>query len=206
MNRSKDACSTLVSHGSLEAVFEFFKIFKQCPGFQKQLDWVQSSLLTYCAARLGTYDGQEFRYPIACLSLKMNVACPMVPWSEVEALGLRSELFLYLLHRLGLLPVAPHGGLYPRIPREWSADALYSVALFFGPVDQGRVDFDLSLVNKVDLPIPDASDDMPSSNGQLRFIRNFSFNSTLFSFDKNRVEFLECVLMRYLHNDLVSRP
>lgn len=85
----------------------------------------------------------------------------MVPWTEVEAAALRSELFLFLLHRMGLLPPAPHSALYPRIPREWSADALYSVALFFGPVDQQKVDFDLTRVNKVELPIPNASVDMP---------------------------------------------
>ena len=130
-------------------------------GFQKQLDWIQSSLLTACSARLGTYTGQEFRNPIACLSLKMNVSCPMVPWTEVEATALRSELFLFLLHRMGLLPPAPHNALYPRIPHEWSADALYSVALFLGPVNQQNVDFDLTRVNKVDLPIPNASVDMP---------------------------------------------
>lgn len=130
-------------------------------GFQKQMDWVQSSLLISCSARLGTYIGQEFRNPIASLSLKMNVSCPIVPWTEIEASALRSDLFLILLHRLGLLPPAPQTGLYPRIPREWSSDTLYSVALFFGPVEQQKVDFDLALVSKVELPIPNSIADMP---------------------------------------------
>lgn len=132
-----------------------------CKGFQKQMDWVQSSLLISCSARLGTYIGQEFRNPIASLSLKMNVSCPIVPWTEIEASALRSDLFLILLHRLGLLPPAPQTGLYPRIPREWSSDTLYSVALFFGPVEQQKVDFDLALVSKVELPIPNSIADMP---------------------------------------------
>ncbi|KAI9557987.1 putative TIMELESS/TIM-1 protein [Daphnia sinensis] len=114
-------------------------------GFQKQLDWIQSSLLTACSARLGTYAGQEFRHPITCLSLKMNVSCPIVPWTEVEASALRSETFLYLLDRVGLFPCSTQGTLYPRIPREWSADTVFSVALIFGPVSQEVVDFDLSL-------------------------------------------------------------
>ncbi|XP_057372867.1 protein timeless-like [Daphnia carinata] len=130
-------------------------------GFQKQMDWVQSSLLISCSARLGTYIGQEFRNPIASLSLKMNVSCPIVPWTEIEASALRSDLFLILLHRLGLLPPAPQTGLYPRIPREWSSDTLYSVALSFGPVEQQKVDFDLALVSKVELPIPNSLADMP---------------------------------------------
>lgn len=85
----------------------------------------------------------------------------MVPWTEMEAMGLRSELFLFLLHRMGLLPRTPPAALYPRIPREWSADALYSVALFFGPVEQKQVDFDLSRVNKIELPIAISPVDLP---------------------------------------------
>ena len=92
----------------------------------------------------------------------MNVSCPIIPWTEVEASALRSDLFLFLLHRLGLLPPVPHAGLYPRIPPEWSTDTIYSVALSFGPIDQQKVDFDLSLVNKVELPIPSSLADMPA--------------------------------------------
>lgn len=125
------------------------------------MDWVQAALLTSCSARLGTYIGEEFRNPIASLSLKMNVSCPIVPWTEMEASALRSDIFLILLHRLGLLPPAPQTGLYPRIPREWSSDTLYSVALSFGPVEQQNVDFDLALVSKVELPIPSSLADMP---------------------------------------------
>ncbi|XP_057380232.2 LOW QUALITY PROTEIN: protein timeless-like [Daphnia carinata] len=117
-------------------------------GFRKQLDWIRSSLLTACSARLGTYAGQEFRHPITCLSLQMNMSCPIVPWTEVEASALRSETFLYLLDRVGLFPCCAHDALYPRIPREWSADTVLSVALIFGPVNQEMVDFDLSLCKK----------------------------------------------------------
>lgn len=115
-----------------------------------------------CSARLGTYNGQEFRNPIASLSRKMKVSCPIIPWTEVEASALRSDLFLFLLHRLGLLPPIPHAGLYPRIPPEWSTDTIYSVALSFGPIDQQKVDFDLSLVSKVELPIPSSLAEMPA--------------------------------------------
>ncbi|EFX87203.1 putative TIMELESS/TIM-1 protein [Daphnia pulex] len=123
-------------------------------GFQKQLEWIQSSLLSACAVRLGTYSGQEFRHPITCLSFQMNLSCPLVPWTEVEASALRSELFLNLLFRIGLIPPSPQPVLYPRIPREWSPDTLYSVALLFGPVDQKRIDFDLTRVKKIELDLP----------------------------------------------------
>lgn len=81
----------------------------------------------------------------------MNAPCSIVPWTEEEAAALNSELFLFLLHQMSLLPRADDGALFPRIPNEWSVDTLYSVALFFGPVYQQKVDFDLTRVKKVDL-------------------------------------------------------
>ncbi|XP_046459981.1 protein timeless-like [Daphnia pulex] len=121
-------------------------------GFRKQLVWIQSSLLTSCSARLGTYFGQEYRHPITCLSLKMNCPCPIVPWTEEEASALRSEFFLCLLDRLSLLPSTPLA-LYPRIPREWSASTIYSIALLFGPIDQQKIDFDTTRLGKIESPI-----------------------------------------------------
>ena len=66
----------------------------------------------------------------------------------MEALALRSEIFLFLLHRTGLLPRA-HEGLYPRIPHEWTADRIYSAALLFGTIHQDKVDFDLTEVKHI---------------------------------------------------------
>jgi len=129
-------------------------------GFQNQLCWIQGSLLEMCSARLGIFKGREYQHPIASLSLEMNVACPIVPWTETEASGLKSEQFIYLLHRIGLLP-ANNCGLFPRIPSEWDCNALYTVALFFGPVDESLVDFDLAHVKQVNLPIPHLPDDLP---------------------------------------------
>ncbi len=122
-------------------------------GYHEQLKWIQSSLLTACSARLGTYTGKEFCNPVVCLSLKLNVSCPVVPWTESEASALRSGLFRILLQRIGLILPVNNFVLYPRIPRKWSADEVYSVALIFGPVGQKQVDFDLARVNKVKLPI-----------------------------------------------------
>ncbi len=82
----------------------------------------------------------------------------------MEASALRSELFLLLLHHIGLIPPAPHAFLYPRIPFEWSANTLYSFALFFGPVLQQEVDFDLKRVSKVELPIPNSPVFLPIPN------------------------------------------
>lgn len=130
------------------------------------MDWIQSCLLTSCSARLGTYAGQEFRHAIICLSLKMNVPCPIVPWTELEDSALRSRHFLHLLYRVGLFPDSYQPSHhYPRIPRHWSADVLYSVALIFGPVHQQRIDFDLSRVRPIKLNIPDSAVDL-QSDGQ----------------------------------------
>lgn len=82
----------------------------------------------------------------------MNCPCPIVPWTEEEASALRSELFLCLLDRLSLLPTTPLA-LYPRIPREWSASTIYSVALLFGPIDQQKIDFDTTRLSQIESPI-----------------------------------------------------
>lgn len=110
--------------------------------------------MTTCSAKLGTYDGQNYCNPIACLSLRKNLPCPIVPWTEVEASALRSNRFFYLLQQLGLLPVSRDAGFYPCIPHDWSPDILFKIALIFSPIDQKMVDFDLSLVIKTNVQIP----------------------------------------------------
>lgn len=136
---------------------------------------MQKCLLIACSVRLGTYLGNEFKQPIACLSYKSNMACPMVPWTCVQASALRSKLYLYLLHRMGLLP-DNSAGIYPRIPAEWDADTLYSVALFLGKVEASDVDFDLHQVHQVDLPIPCTSHHLPS--GKTIFVQLSTSTST----------------------------
>lgn len=82
----------------------------------------------------------------------MNCPCPIVPWTEEEASALRSERFLCLLDLLSLLPSTPLA-LYPRIPREWSASTIYSIALLIGPIDQQKIDFDTTRLSKIESPI-----------------------------------------------------
>jgi timeless protein len=90
----------------------------------------------------------------------MNCSCPIVPWTEEEASSLRSELFLFLLDRLSLLPSTPIA-LYPCIPCEWSPNTIYSVALLLGPIDQQRVDFDVTLLSKIEQPISSLHANIP---------------------------------------------
>jgi hypothetical protein len=139
----------------LNSFFKLLYAFVIYQGFQRQLDWIQSSLLKTCAAHLGTYDGRNFYNPIACLNLKKKVSCPIVPWTEVEATGLRSNRFFCLLQKLGLLPISREAGFYPCIPHNWSPNVMFRVALIFGPIDQTMVDFDISLVtNETEQSLP----------------------------------------------------
>jgi hypothetical protein len=69
----------------------------------------------------------------------------------MEASALRSDLFCSLLNRLGLLPppspqqqYQPLTSFYPCIPREWSTKFLYDLAHMLGPIDQQKLNFDLS--------------------------------------------------------------
>ena len=104
----------------------------------------------------------------------MNCSCPIVPWTEVEASALRSELFLSFLDRLGLLPSTPLA-LYPRIPREWSANVIYSVALLLGPIDKQRVDFDLTRLSKIDRPLSNLHVTIPVENREFHTRNNNEF-------------------------------
>ena len=144
-------------------------------GFQKQLDWIQSSLLKFCSAKLGTYSGREFYNPVACFSLKINVPCPVIPWTEVEASAMHSDLFFSFLHRLGLLPSSSGAGVYPCIPREWTIDILFRVALIFGPINQQIVDFNLSLVTSTPVQGIDVNPILNQSTDCCKFRRNFKF-------------------------------
>ena len=127
-------------------------------GFQKQLEWIQTSLLIACSARLGTYEGTPFnRHSIYCVTLRNQSACPILARNANESLALRSELFRFVMAQLNLYPSVPHTLFYPRIPADWSADTLYTVAHLLGPVHQRQVDFNLSLVQSVPLPFIDWS-------------------------------------------------
>ena len=104
----------------------------------------------------------------------MNCSSPIVPWTEAEASALRSELFLSLLDRLGLLPSTPLT-LYPRIPREWSANVIYSVALLLGPIDKQRVDFDQTRLSKIDRPLSNLHVTIPVENREFHTTNNNEF-------------------------------
>jgi hypothetical protein len=127
-------------------------------GFQKQVEWIQSRLLSACSARVASITGQSVAQSsksIYYVTLRCNSACPILPRDVEDSSALRSGLFRFAMTQLNLYPSTPHTLLYPRIPPEWSADTLYSVARLLGPVRQSQVDFNLSSVKPVPLPFID---------------------------------------------------
>ena len=67
----------------INSVKKILKCVFVISGFQKQLDWIQSSLLTSCSVRLdGAYADQELRNPMACL--QMSVSDSIVPGAAVK--------------------------------------------------------------------------------------------------------------------------
>ncbi|EFX80618.1 hypothetical protein DAPPUDRAFT_243162 [Daphnia pulex] len=128
-------------------------------GFQKHLEWIQSRLLSACSARLAsiTCPGvAQSSKSIYYVTLRCHSACPILPRDVDDSSALRSGLFRFAMTQLNLYPSTPHTLLYPRIPAEWSADTLYSVARLLGPVRQSQVDFNLSSVKPVPLPAVDS--------------------------------------------------
>ncbi len=100
-------------------------------------------------------EGAAQRKSIYDATLRFNLACPILTRDAEDSSALRSDLFRFAMAQLNLYPSTPHTLLYPRIPPEWSADTLYTVARLLGPVRQRQVDFNLSSVKPVPLPFID---------------------------------------------------
>jgi len=68
----------------------------------------------------------------------------MIPWSKQQEMGLQSEAFILLLHKLGFHLPADVGKCFPRIPHFWSADNIYQIAQKLGPIKRDDLKMDLS--------------------------------------------------------------
>merc|ERR1711862_754891 len=60
---------------------------------------------------------------------------------RIQYLGLQTEAFILLLHKLGFHLPADVGKVFPRIPHFWSADHIFTVALKIGPIDRESLKF-----------------------------------------------------------------
>ncbi len=59
-------------------------------------------------------------------------------------MGLQSEAFILLLHKLGFHLPADVGKCFPRIPHFWSADYIYQTAQKLGQIKKDDLKMDLS--------------------------------------------------------------
>lgn len=69
----------------------------------------------------------------------------MIPWNKQQEMGLQSEAFILLLHKLGFHLPADVGKCFPRIPHFWSADHIYQLAQKIGPIRKDKMKIDLSI-------------------------------------------------------------
>ena len=81
--------------------------------------------------------------PIPYYYNKAKQSIPLVPWNRIQYLGLQTEAFILLLHKLGFHLPADLGKVYPRIPHFWSADHIYTVAAKIGTIDKDTLKFSL---------------------------------------------------------------
>merc|ERR1719392_45161 len=87
--------------------------------------------------------------PIPFYYNKANQSIPLVPWNRIQYLGLQTEAFILLLHKLGFHLPADVGKVFPRIPHFWSADHIFTVALKIGPVDTKKLKFSLEELERI---------------------------------------------------------
>merc|ERR1719397_2240968 len=119
-------------------------VLKDClvrQGKESLIPWLQGVLLDACRVKMypntllppGSVYPHE---PIPYYYNKAKQSIPLVPWNKTQYLGLQTEAFILLLHKLGFHLPADLGKVYPRIPHFWSADHIFTVALKIGPIDR----------------------------------------------------------------------
>jgi len=118
------------------------KVLKDClvkQGRGSLITWIQEVLLDACRVKLypNTVLPPSSCVPHEPVAFHCNLSkqsIPLVPFSREQNLGLQTEAFILLLHKLGFLLPADVGKVYPRIPYFWSADHMYGVAAKLGPL------------------------------------------------------------------------
>eukprot|EP00088_Acartia_fossae_P049321 TRINITY_DN5428_c0_g1_i11.p1 TRINITY_DN5428_c0_g1~~TRINITY_DN5428_c0_g1_i11.p1 ORF type:complete len:973 (-),score=340.17 TRINITY_DN5428_c0_g1_i11:923-3670(-) len=125
------------------------KVLKDClvkQGRGSLITWIQEVLLDACRVKL--YPTTVLpsascvpHEPVAYYYNLTKQSIPLVPFSREQNLGLQTEAFILLLHKLGFLLPADVGKVYPRIPYFWAADHLYAVASKLGPLPEQNYRF-----------------------------------------------------------------
>ena len=127
------------------------QVLKDClvrQGKESLIPWLQDVLLDACRVKMYPHtlvpEGSVFPHePIPYYYNKAKQSIPLVPWNRTQYLGLQTEAFILLLHKLGFHLPADLGKVYPRIPHFWSADHIYTVAAKIGTIDKDTLKFSL---------------------------------------------------------------
>ena len=133
------------------------QVLKDClvrQGKESLIPWLQDVLLNACRVKMyptsvlpenSVYPHE----PIPYFYNKAKQSIPLVPWNRIQYLGLQTEAFILLLHKLGFHLPADLGKVFPRIPHFWSADHIFTVALKIGPIDKDNLKFTQEELEKI---------------------------------------------------------
>ena len=135
------------------------QVLKDClvrQGKESLIPWLQEVLLDACRVKmypntLIPEDSKLPHEPIPYYYNKAKQSIPLVPWNRNHYLGLQTEAFILLLHKLGFHLPADVGKVFPRIPHFWSADHIFTVAMKIGPIDTDKLKFsqeELEMISK----------------------------------------------------------
>jgi len=132
-------------------------VLKDClvrQGKESLIPWLQEVLLDACRVKMypSSVVPEDSVYPHEPTPFYYNKAkqsIPLVPWNRIQYLGLQTEAFILLLHKLGFHLPADVGKVFPRIPHFWSADHIYSIALKIGPIDKENMKFTQEEMEKI---------------------------------------------------------
>ena len=133
------------------------QVLKDClvrQGKESLIPWLQEVLLDACRVKMypSSVVPEDSVYPHEPTPFYYNKAkqsIPLVPWNRIQYLGLQTEAFILLLHKLGFHLPADVGKVFPRIPHFWSADHIYSIALKIGPIDKENMKFTQEEMEKI---------------------------------------------------------
>merc|ERR1712038_1256858 len=112
------------------------QVLKDClvrQGKESLIPWLQEVLLDACRVKMYPSsvvpEGSVYPHePIPYYYNKAKQSIPLVPWNRIQYLGLQTEAFILLLHKLGF-----------HLP----ADHIYTVAAKIGTIDKDTLKFSL---------------------------------------------------------------
>lgn len=112
------------------------------------ITWLQKVLLETCYAKLFLHKKSNHTLePVPHYSTILKEPVPIVAWSCEQKGFMQSQVFLLLLHKLGLHLPVDAGKVFARIPSNWSPQTLYETATRLGPIRKDWKKFDINTLN-----------------------------------------------------------